>query len=368
MNPTDARIPTALDPPERHTLARTYRARCRRGAMASGLLNLAWPAGLLCSQWVSQRWGQPMARWQEAVWVAGLFVVYALVNFPLDLWFGYLLDRQFGLAKQGIRAWSRDWLRGVSQQGFLFLIGCGSLLLTQNLMGSAWLLTWSGVLLLLLVGLAWLEADILPPGLFHVEHQGPLVERIVDLSESLPVPVRVYTAPDLRQFNITLLGLGRRQVLMVSQAAAMLASDDLLRELIDRALVRRKWQLPLLAVLFAWVWIMAGMIAIDAMIPAEARGTPLYVVQLGLGLSFWMLLPQPLAVWVENRLIGALPADVRREWIGRNLLRPHPRWFSAGRLYASVCRLSMWTPNFTCRSPSNLLGHPHAWFIPPEGV
>src|SRR5438552_343584 len=37
------------------------------------------------------------------------FIAYALLNYPIDLWFGYLEERQFGLAKDGVRAWTRDW-------------------------------------------------------------------------------------------------------------------------------------------------------------------------------------------------------------------------------------------------------------------
>lgn len=368
MNQAVAPSPACFDPPEHRSLAKTYRARCRRGAIASGLLNFALLAGLLCSSWVDQQMGRPMPWWQAMFWVAGVFVVYAAVNFPLDLWFGYLLDRQFGLAKQGIRAWSRDWLRGIRQHGALFLTGCALLLVLQDFAGKTWLTGWAAALLLLFAGMARWKADFLPSEMFHVEHYGPLVQRIEDLAGPLPIPVRIYTAPDLRQFNVTLLGLGRRQVLMVSRAAAMLASDALLRELIDRAMLRRKRRLSLMEVLFTWAWVMAGTIGIDLFLLDDVRGTPLYVVELGLGLSFWMLLAQPLAVWIESRLVRALAADVRAEWIDRNLLRTHPQWFSAGRLYASICRLSMWVPNFTCRSPSNLLGHPHAWFIPQEGV
>jgi len=367
MNSGSASSLAILDPSGRNALARTYRSHCRRGAIASILLNLALLGGLLDNHWIVRQLGSPMTFWPAMGWLAGLFAAYAAVNFPLDLWFGYLLDRQFGLAKQGIRAWSRDWLAGVRQQGFLFLLGCGLLLFSQNLMGHAWLWAWGGVLLLLLGGLAWWEAGCLPAGLFHVEHQGPLMERIANLGEELPVPVRIYTAPDLRQFNVTLLGLGRRQVLMISRAAAMLAGDDLLRELIARALRRRKLHLPLLTVLLAWGWMAAGVAGLSWLLPAENRGLPIYILQLGMGLSVWMLLLQPMTAWFERWQLGEMSAKSRREWIGRNLLRPSPRWFSAGRMYASICRLSMWVPNFTCRSPSNLLGHPHAWFIPSEG-
>jgi hypothetical protein len=112
---------------------------------------------------------------------------------------------------------------------------------------------------------------------------------------------------------------------------------------------------------------MAGVVGLNWILPAENLGLPIYILQMGLGLSVWMLLPQPLTAWFEKRRLGELSTKSRREWIGRNLVRPNPRWFSAGRMYASVCRLSMWVPNLTCRSPSNLLGHPHAWFISSEG-
>ncbi|MCC7349686.1 MAG: hypothetical protein IT446_03880 [Phycisphaerales bacterium] len=367
MNQTNVPIPAAIEPPERNALARTYRGHFRRGAIASALLNLALLGGLLNNRWAADQLGSSMSFWPAMGWVAVLFAAYAAVNFPLDLWFGYLLDRQFCLAKQGIRAWSHDWLVGVGQQGLMFVAGCGLLLILQDVLGAWWWVLWVGAMLPLFLTTGWLEAHTLPARLFHVEQEGPLVDRVSELEGRLPLPLRIYTAPDIRQFNVTLLGLGKRQVLMISRAAVMLAGDKLLRELIARAMRRRALHLPLLTVLLTWGWMAIGVAGLNWLLPAENRGLPIYILQLGLGLSVWMLLPQPLAAWFENRRLGEMSASSRQEWIGRNLVRPNPRWFSAGRMYASVCRLSMWTPNFICRSPSNLLGHPHAWFIPSEG-
>ncbi|MCC6424705.1 MAG: hypothetical protein IT447_14620 [Phycisphaerales bacterium] len=367
MNTGDISSPAVVDPMGRNTLARTYRTHCRRGAIASVLLNLALLGGLLDNRWIAHQLASPMPFWLGMVWLAGLFAAYAAINFPLDLWFGYLLDRQFGLAKQGIRAWGLDWLAGVRQQAVMFLVGCGLMLAFQVNFGVVWPVVWGAIFLVLLLATACFEARLLPTGLFHVEHHGPQVERILELEPRLPVEVRIYTAPDLRQFNVTMLGLGKSQVLMVSRAAAMLASDELLRELITRAQQRGAKRLPLLTVLLTWVWVMAGVVGLNWILPAENLGLPIYILQMGLGLSVWMLLPQPLTAWFEKRRLGELSTKSRREWIGRNLVRPNPRWFSAGRMYASVCRLSMWVPNLTCRSPSNLLGHPHAWFISSEG-
>ena len=54
------------------------------------------------------------------------------MNFPLELWFGYLQERQFGLAKDGVRAWTRDWLIGTLQHGLMFWIGSYVLLCLQH--------------------------------------------------------------------------------------------------------------------------------------------------------------------------------------------------------------------------------------------
>ena len=36
-----------------------------------------------------------------AVFAAAFYFIYVLINFPIDLWYGYPHERQFALVKQG---------------------------------------------------------------------------------------------------------------------------------------------------------------------------------------------------------------------------------------------------------------------------
>src|SRR3954451_8979947 len=47
--------------------------------------------------------GESASVWVGPVYFLVMFSGYALLNFPVDLWFGYLEERQYGLAKDGVR-------------------------------------------------------------------------------------------------------------------------------------------------------------------------------------------------------------------------------------------------------------------------
>jgi len=257
--------------------------------------------------------------WVAPVYFAILFAGYALLNFPVELWFGYLEERQFGLAKDGVRAWARDWLNGSMQHGVMFVIGACLLLVFQVLAPGAWLLLMAGALLALFLVTTYLAADLVPLGLFQLQKaDDAVVARLTRLASepakrernarefALP-PVVVYSHPSLREFAGGIVGLGNRQVLLVSRSTLELASDAMLQFVLLHDLGHRRYHHNLLSVLAGWAWVVMGLVVSHELIPPRWHGTavfgsPLYVAFLAVTLSAWMALGEPALAYFGRRL------------------------------------------------------------------
>lgn len=316
----------------------------------------------------------PLSRaswWVGPVYFGILFAGYAVLNFPVELWFGYLGERQYGLAKDGVRAWARDWLSGTFQHGVMFVVGACLLLVVQVMAPDAWLV-WMATGLL---GLFWVtthfSADLVPRGLFQLQRADEgVVARLTRLASepakrelALP-PVVVYSHPSLREFAGGIVGLGNRQVLMVSRSTLELASDVMLRFVLLHDLGHRRFHHNLLSALAGWAWVVMGLVVGHEVIPARwghatvVFGSPVYVAFLALTLSVWMALGEPVLAYFGRRLEyqadrfylrnGGTTAQMRvalAELAERNLARTesmrrretifHPLPSVANRLYAA---------------------------------
>jgi Zn-dependent protease with chaperone function len=249
--------------------------------------------------------------WVAPAYFSIFFIGYALLNFPLELWFGYLEERQFGLAKEGIRAWARDWLIGTIQHGAMFLIGACVFLIFQVLAPGAWLLLTAGALLILFLVTTYLAADLIPLGLFHLQPaDDATLARLAGLiPPPLPLPpVIVYSHPGLREFAGGILGLGNRSVYLISRSTLELASDRLLRFVLLHDLGHRRYHHNLLAALAGWAWVVIGLALSDRIIPAHwgyntaVFASPLYIAFLALTLSAWMAIGEPVLAYLGRRL------------------------------------------------------------------
>ena len=160
-------------------LARSYQPRRTWAAavgigwnlLLAGAFVLGGPAERLYKQLapVDAASGVPAFSWVGPVYFGILFAGYAVLNFPVELWFGYLEERQYGLAKDGVRAWARDWLNGTIQHGVMFVIGACLLLIFQMIAPGGWLVLMGAGLLGLFLVTTYLSADLVPPGLFQVQ-------------------------------------------------------------------------------------------------------------------------------------------------------------------------------------------------------
>jgi Zn-dependent protease with chaperone function len=354
-------------------LARSYQPRRVWGASISIGWNLLLAGMFVASGGAGELLNAlgPANLGRSLLFLCLLFAGYAALNLPLELWLGYLQERQFGLAKDGIRAWARDWFIGTIQHGLMFLIGASLILLSQTLAGPWWLALMSAALLALFVSTTYFAADLIPRGLFNIEPADEATVRrleallppssILHPPSSLSLPlVRIYTHTTQREYAGGIAGLGNRQVYLISRSTLESASDDLLLLVLLHDLGHRRYHHNLLAALAGWAWVVLGLAVSDWLIPSAAFATPLYVAWLALTLSVWMALGEPVLAYLGRRLEyqadrfylahGGTPAQMRSaltELAQRNLARTerlgrrqtifHPLPTVANRLYAAAC-------------------------------
>jgi Zn-dependent protease with chaperone function len=312
--------PTLASPPSDlpvNDLAAAYQPRRVWAAGISITWNLLFAFAFIASQFawglynhllhIAQRHGQPEGSAQAFIipcYLALYFLAYSAVNYPLELYFGYLEERQFGLAKDGIRAWTHDWVAGVLQHGFLFFIGSALLLLLQRLLPQSWLAWAAALVLALFLGTTYLAADLLPLGLFQFERaDASTTARLAALAGEVRLPpIVIFSAPALRDFNGGLLGLANRQVLLISRATLVAASDAVLRFVLRHEAGHRRYHHLLLSTLAGWAWVVTGLVISQRIIPHIALGLPPYIAWLALTLSAWMALGEPLLAYLGRRL------------------------------------------------------------------
>jgi len=247
--------------------------------------------------------------WMTPAYMVVYFTAYSLWCYPVEMWFGYLAERQFGLAKEGIRAWTRDWTIGVSQHGMMFVAGSSLLVIMQGLAPATWLAWVALILLGLFLATTWLAADLLPQGLFEMEPcPAQTRERLAALLPPawpdlrLPRRIMAFSSPSLREFSGGLIGLGRRRVLLLSRPTLLVADDTVLRLVLLREIGRSRCHHMLISALAGWVSVAAGLAISNLIIPAAELAWPPYIPCLAVTLSLWMALGEPILACLGRRL------------------------------------------------------------------
>jgi STE24 endopeptidase len=236
------------------------------------------------------------------VYVTILFIAHAAVNFPIELWFGYLEERQFGLAKAGIRAWTRDWLAGTGGHGMMFIAGSCLFVSLQISLSDYWLPAIMGALLVLFLLTSYLGDEGIPKGLFHIEpaDEGTINRMAVLAQQPLPY-VLIFSSTSQRDYAGGLAGLFNRQRLLISRSTIHSASDNLLRFLLLHEIGHRRLQHVFLATLIGWLWIAGGFAICDGIAPSEVTGTPVFIAWLAMILTAWLAVTEPIVAWIGRR-------------------------------------------------------------------
>lgn len=299
----------ALEP---NALAQSYQPRRMHAAILSIVWNLTWVCAFVASGAPRKLLGAlPHSTWwSPPAYLSIFFCLFAAVNLPLELWYGYLHERQFGLVKQGIRTWGRDWLIGNLQHGTLFVIGSLLILLAQQRAPSHWIIAISAGMLLIFLLATYFAAELIPPGLFQLDRIAPAevvrLQTLLGSAQTLP-PIVLFTWPEARDFSGGLVGLGRRQMLLISRATLELGSDALLRFVLLHELGHRRYHHLLLSTLAAWGYATAGLVFCDAAIIRLTHlniplGSAAYIPWLAMFFTAWMVLGQPVLAYIGRRM------------------------------------------------------------------
>ena len=300
-----------------HDLASVYQPRRVWAAGVSVAWNLLLVGGFVTTGAASRFYFRlaglsPASHGSHVPWVVPVYLVlcflaYAAANYPLELWIGYLEERHFGLAKDGIRAWTRDWLAGNAQHGWFFCGGSFLVIALQVMLPHGWLAVLTVALLALFLLTNYFAADLLPKGLFRFESpDAATTARIAALRGEVSLPrVWVFTSSSPRGFCGGIIGMGGRQVMLLSRSTLTDASDSVLRFVLRHDAGHRYYHHPLMATLTGWAWVVLGLVLGDRVIQRFSPGTtglPPYIAWLGLTLSFWMAAGEPLLAYLGRRL------------------------------------------------------------------
>lgn len=156
-----------------------------------------------------------------AALVAVLFVIHALLSFPLSLYAGHVVEHRFGLSQQTLSRWLRKYaLRMGLSLAFSALLFAGLYAIIWSV-GTYWWLAAAGAFFVVSVILGQLAPVIFLPLFYKVERlEDPtLAERMQALAAGTGLTVegvyRMKLSEETAKVNAMLAGLGRtRRVLM----------------------------------------------------------------------------------------------------------------------------------------------------------
>ena len=214
--------------PERQAPARRY-ARLRRRLIPVSLgLGLCWALGLLLSGLsVDLRTVLTDLTGNRVLLITLYSLIigmgYALLDFPLRYYSGFVLPHRFDLSTQSLGDWIVDQIKGALVSGVLGLLMLQVLYLALSTWPEHWWLPVGVVYLLFAVLLSALAPVLIAPLFFKFtplsEERQDLVERLTTLAERAGTHVRGVYRIDMsrrtKAANAALMGLGnsRRIVL-----------------------------------------------------------------------------------------------------------------------------------------------------------
>jgi STE24 endopeptidase len=216
-------------------------ARYHRLKRTTSVLSLAWSAALLAVLLASGLSGAIRdaieGRVASAVVVVLLYILAVVVlHEPISLllgWYsGFVLEQRYGLSRQSIGGWLRDYTKG-TVLSVLLALAAGSLVYwTMRTWPAWWWLAAAAALSLLLVLLVNLAPVLLLPLFFRLAplDRPPLRERLERLAERAGARVVGVYRWDLGEktskANAALTGLGRTRRILLADTMLDQYSDD----------------------------------------------------------------------------------------------------------------------------------------------
>jgi STE24 endopeptidase len=167
-----------------------------------------------------------------AAYVAMLAVIQEAVAFPVAFYYGFTLDRRYGLSSEPTRTWLRDRAKAVGLGLVLGIAGAEIVYVALRLSSGWWWLISAAVFILAMCVMAKLAPVLLLPLFYRFTplDRESLRARLIALSQRAGVPVLgVYEwalGEKTRRANAALVGTGRTRRIIVSDTLLAAYSDD----------------------------------------------------------------------------------------------------------------------------------------------
>jgi STE24 endopeptidase len=211
---------TTLDP-EKQKQAKQYSRIKRRLWLVDTILNALYALAWLFFGWSISLREQLTLITDNWLLITALYVIifggtFAIINFPLGYYSGFVLPHRFGQSNQSFKDWVIDQLKGLAIGAPLGLIMLELLYLALRLTGNTWWLWAAGGLLLFNVILSNLAPILIMP-LFNKyvplgdEHK-ELEQRLLNLAKKANTKVKGVFKFDMskrtKAANAALTGIG----------------------------------------------------------------------------------------------------------------------------------------------------------------
>ncbi len=149
-------------------------------------------------------------------------VGFQIIEFPLEMYSGFIVEKQFGLGKVSIGSWIYDWLKGTLLQSLL-LVGLisGMYWLLRSQPDTWWLWAAIGATILVIILMALVPVLLMP--LFYKFEpipEGELKGRLFDLADQIGTHVQgIYVwhlGDKTSKANAAVTGWGRTRRIIIS--------------------------------------------------------------------------------------------------------------------------------------------------------
>ena len=149
-------------------------------------------------------------------------VGFQIIEFPLEMYSGFIVEKQFGLGKVSIGSWIYDWLKGTLLQSLLFVgLISGMYWLLRSQPDTWWLWAAIGATILVIVLMALVPVLLMP--LFYKFEpipEGELKGRLFDLADQIGTHVQgIYVwhlGDKTSKANAAVTGWGRTRRIIIS--------------------------------------------------------------------------------------------------------------------------------------------------------
>ena len=240
------------------------------------------------------------------------------IEFPFEVYSGFIVEKQFGLSKLTLTSWLWDWLKGTAIQTVLIVIIVSGIYLLLRWQADLWWLLAAVGATLLIVVLAALVPILLLPLFYKFEPipEGELKDRLFALADRIGTRVKgVYVwhlGDKSSKANAAVTGWGRTRRIIISDTLIDSNTPDEIEVVMAHELghhVRNDvWKMMLVQVILIFISFFVIDLALETWTDSlglrgisDIAGLPLVII-VGVGVS---LIALPVANWLSRKAESA---------------------------------------------------------------